>query len=247
MFSYRSAPTSAQIALRGMIDRTRAAGHDVRDVMYGNALIHRSRNTAIAKLRPDAEYVLLVDDDMVPAGNALLALMQHNLPVVSAACTTRVPPVEIAAKVYDAASDQFVPLDALRPNAVLTGQFAVGAAFVLFQASVLAQLAEYYLSARDWLDESARLLNRLHVRTENREKERARKEEIRRAHFARERIIRVFDFPVNDGELQLGEDICVARKLIALGVPVALDTRVMVGHIGEYPYGVWDLGDLEKS
>ncbi len=230
-----------------MLDATKEAGHDVRDFLYGNALIHKSRNTALTKVRDGTEYVFMIDDDMVPQANALLAMMQHDLPVVSAACTTRVPPVEIAAKLYHAESDQFVPLDDLRPNTLLKGPFAVGAACVLFQRKVLDQLIEYFLSARDWMDENRRLLDRLHVRAENREKERRRKEDIRRANYANERAVRVFDFPINDAELQLGEDICVARKLIALGVPVAIDTRVMVGHMGEYPYGVWDLKDLERS
>ena len=75
-----------------------------------------------------------------------------------------------------------------------------------------------------------------------REKERSRKEKIRRERWERDRLLRVFDFPVTDAEDQLGEDIAFSRKLLNLNIPVAIDTSVAVGHLGEYPFGIWDLG-----
>lgn len=208
---------------------------------YGNALIHKSRNKALASIREDADFVLFLDDDMVPEPDALVRFMEHGVPVVSAACTTRVPPVQLAAKVYNEALDQFVPLDALRPGKLISGPFAVGTAFVLIDRRTVELLREYHLSGQDWLDENTRLLNRLHVRSEKREQERARIEGLRRAHWERERMLRIFDFPVSEGELQLGEDMAFARRLLKLGIPVAIDTEVAVGHLGEHMFGVWDL------
>jgi hypothetical protein len=247
----RAASANALAAIYRMRDRTEDAGHATRLLMYGNALIHRSRNNALAaSVRPDADYVLMVDDDMLPEPDALLKLLAHGVPVASAACTTKVPPVALAAKVYDSIADQFVPLDALRPDALCHGPFAVGAAFLLIDRKTIDALIEYHLSAQDWLDENRRLLDRLHVRTEGRERERARKEEIRRAHWERERLVRIFDFPINESELQLGEDIALGRRLLNLKIPVAIDSSVAVGHLGEYAFGPWNLQedlDADKS
>jgi hypothetical protein len=234
------------MAIMGMVSASRKAGHSLNLRTYGNALVHRARNDALATFGAGADYALFVDDDMVPEPEALNQLLAHRVPVVSAACTTRVPPVRLAAKVYDEKSDQFVPLEAIRPDRLVTGQFAVGAAFLLMDRATIESLREYYLSARDWLDENIRLLNRLHVRADLREKERARKEEIRRAHFEREKMLRVFDFPVADSELQLGEDIALSRKLVNLGIPVSIDASVAVGHLGEHTYGPWDLNHEES-
>lgn len=209
--------------------------------MHGNALIHRSRNAALATVADSADYALMVDDDMLPDRDAILRLMERDVPVVSALCTTRVPPVQIAAKKYDAASEQFVPLAALRPDTLVSGEFAVGGAFLLLRRDAIQALREYYLSARDWLAENRRLHDRLHVRADYREKERARKEGIRRAMWDRERFLRVFDYPVIETEQELGEDIAFSRKCLELGIPVAIDTAVPVAHVGDYTYGIWDV------
>lgn len=236
------------MAVMGMVNHSRSKGIDVEYHMYGNALLHSARNKALASIRADADYALLVDDDMLPESTALVQMLEYQadngiMPVVSGLCTTRLKPVVIAAKVWNPQSEQFVPLDWVRENKVITGQFAVGAAFLLMTRAAVDRMVEYYLSARDWLDSERRLMDRLHVRAENREKERARKEEIRRARYASERLLRVFDFPVNDAEQQLGEDIAFSLKLIRLGIPTAIDARFAIGHVGEYPYGVWDLED----
>lgn len=240
-FAYRSAPVSADQAIQFMANRTKKAGVDIELKIFGNALVHASRNKALAGIRPDADYVLFVDDDMCPLPRAALDLMEHERPVVSALCTTRIPPVELAARLWHEPSQQFVPFDQLREDRLFSGQLAVGAAFLMVQRPVIDQLVEYYLSAQDWLDERRRELDRLRVRSEFRENEQARKAEIRRARYVKEQYVRVFDFPVGDDEIQLGEDICLSRRLIALKIPVAIDTQVSVGHIGEYSYGPWDV------
>ena len=245
LFSYRATSANALGAIFGMLAATRMAGHDVQLGFYGNALIHKARNAALATARPDADYVLLIDDDMIPEPQALVKCIGHGAPVVSAACTTRVPPVRHVTLIYEEASDQFLQVEALRPGKLLRGKFAVGGAFLVLSRETLDALREYYLSARDWLADNRRLLDRLHVRTEYRERERAHKESLRRAQWEREKLLRVFDFPVNEAEVQLGEDIAFARKLLALGIPVAIDTEIAVGHLGEQVFGTWNLEGCE--
>lgn len=208
--------------------------------VYGNALIHQARNKALATVRPDA-YAFFLDDDMLPEKDALMRLLADRQPVVSALCTTRMEPVEIAAKVYDQQTDQFAPLSRVKLNKLLVGQFGVGAAFMLMDRPTVDALIEYYMTARDWLDEHQPMFHRLHVRAERREAERVRRSDFRRARWLTEKQLRVFDYMDTDAELQLGEDITLCRKLIKLGIPVALDTSVQVGHLGERPYGIWDV------
>jgi hypothetical protein len=224
-----------------MYNYSRSKGLDVCVRMYGNALIHRARNTALATVRADADFALFVDDDMLPPKRALMKLVAHDVPVVSALCTTRQPPIEIAAKVYNPDEDQFHPLDTVNLTRMVTGQFGVGTAFTLLRRDVIDTLQEYYLSAQDWLCENRRRLDRMHVRAELREKERRHLEAIRRAQYAKDKHLRVFDYLVGENELQLGEDVTLSRRLIQLGIPVSIDGTVIVGHCGEWAYDVYDI------
>lgn len=228
-----------------MVLHAQSQGLDAHVLTFGNALIHRARNQALSCTRPDAA-VLFVDDDMLPAEDALVRLVNAGCPVVSALCTTRVPPVVIAAKVYRAEKDDFGWIDTINLTRVVSGPFAPGTAFLLINRETLDAVREYHLSARDWLDENRNRFNRLSVRAEKREAERKRIENIRRGLWESQRWLRIFDFPVNDGELQLGEDIALGRKLLNLGIPVAIDGTTPVGHLGEKAYSVFDIIDAEE-
>lgn len=245
-FQYRAIPPSADHAFDAMCAATEKL-HDVHVIKGGNALVHVSRNRAIVRIRPDAEWVLFVDDDMVPHSSAAARMLEHNQPVVSAVCTNRQFPVEIAAKIYDKASDRYVPFNWVKPDRLIVGQIAIGAAFLLMSRATIDSLIEHYLTARDWLEDRRREFDRLHVRREIREAERVRKEGIRRELYRARQVVRVFGYPVLDSEEELGEDIGLSRRLIQLGIPVALDSNVLVGHLGEYAYGPWDIGRDEEQ
>jgi glycosyltransferase involved in cell wall biosynthesis len=240
---YRNPPLTALDALDDLAAHTIAQGHDVRiPRLYGSALVHRARNIALTRIRKDADYVLFCDDDMAPERDALVRLLGHGVPVVSALCTTRTIPPCIAAKAYDPERDEFALIEDIRRDKLITGTFGVGAAFLLIQRSALESVLEYHLSGRDWLELNRRQFDRLHVRSENREKERARIEAKRRANWEREGINRVFAFSVNGDELECGEDVHFSRLLMQLGIPVAIDTGCIVGHVGEFSYSAHLLG-----
>jgi hypothetical protein len=248
LFTYRAISSTASLALNQMIQWSEKNGIGIQRWEYGNALIHRSRNDALAAClsswadRPDVTHVLFVDDDMAPEPAALNRLLNLEKPVVSALCTTRkYRSVKLAVKLYDPAKDQFAQLDAINLAHPVTGPFAPGTAFLLIARDVVKQVVEYHLSGRDWLDENRNFLSRLHVRSEVREKERARLEQMRRALWENEKLIRVFDYPVAEDGHQLGEDICFARKLLNLGIDVTIDGTTPVYHMGEYPYSVADI------
>lgn len=229
-----------------MCSATMAGGVDSELKVYGNALIHRSRNTALGLLREGA-HAMFIDDDMLPEADCVLKLLGDQVPVVSALCTTRAFPVRIAAKIYDEERDVFCPLSAVRMNKVLSGKFAVGAACLLVDPATINAVLEYNLSALDWVDENRRAFARMHVRSGMIELERARKEALRRELWKTKRYCRVFDYAVPDNEIELGEDISFSRKLIHLGIDSAIDTGAAVAHIGERPFGIWDVIEEQES
>lgn len=245
LFSYRGANTNALMGIvNGMIPFTKQNGIDCTERIYGNAMIDRSRNGALVAALQDGNvtHVLFCDDDMLPQEDALVRLVDAELPVISALCTTRAyGDVRIACSVYDHQREAFGQLAKIRPDQIVTGPFAPGTGFLLVDRATIEAVIEYHLSANDWLEENVIRLNRLCVRAGAREAERSRLERLRRDRYASKGEVRVFEFAVSENDERLGEDISFGRKLLRLGIQVAIDPRVQVGHVGEYPYGPWDL------
>lgn len=242
--------SQSSFAIQAAVDRALDRGHDIHfppDV-FGSAMITRARNQSLQAMRQKSDFVLFVDDDMVPVQGALVRLVDHNLPVVSALCTTRSIPPKIALKHYDRATDTFSLVENFADNMLAEGPWAVGFGFVLIRRDVLDQVLEYVLSGNDWLDLNRKHLDRLCVRAENREKERARIEERRRALWKNERIAPIFQMPLHD-ELQheIAEDMHFSRLLHALSIKVWVDTGCLVGHIGDFPYSPLQLGVTHGS
>lgn len=232
-------------AIEAMVQTARDRGHDVHfppDV-FGSAMITRARNQSLQAIRQDADYVLFVDDDMVPVQGALTRLIGHNKPVVSALCTTRTIPPELACRHYDKTTDRFSKVSDFDENILVRGPWILGFGFVLIQKPVLDAVIEYVLSGRDWLELNRKVYDRMHVRAENRDRERQRIESARRRLYEAERIAPVFQMPIHD-ELQheIGEDSHFSRLLHLMGVDVWLDTGCLVGHIGDFPYSPIHLG-----
>ncbi|HET6456479.1 MAG TPA: hypothetical protein VFI02_18905 [Armatimonadota bacterium] len=230
-----------------MIHHAETQGHDVKLFLYGNALIHTARNKATGALRPDADFVLFMDDDMLAPDYALTRLVEHNLPAVSGLCTNRNPPVSLVAKVWDAVSKQFRRVTRINMEKVVSGEFAVGGAFLLLKRGVVDQLIEYHLSGQDWLDQNVEMLNILHVRATQRENYVKRLSEVRRMRWEADRYMLLWDFPVGIDGLMLGEDVSFCQKLHRLKVPVAIDGGLHIGHVAEYPFGLWDVLRQERE
>lgn len=247
LFSYRSMGHTCMLAMQCMCRASERAGVTIRLRPYGNAMIHLSRNMAISNLSPDATHALFLDDDMLPKPNALLELLAADKPVISALCTTRGEPITVVGKYYDPETDGFAQIHRVPLDKTVEGSLAPGAAFLLVKKEVIDQVIDYYLSAQDWLVENRRALDRLKVRSENREHERKRIEGERRKNFENDRAVRVFCHPVNEHERELGEDIAFARKLLHLGIPVCIAGATQVGHMGEHPYSVWDIVNQETE
>lgn len=263
MFSYRGmSPAPLQSVLTSMQYLTNHGVKvvdgraDVRNVfgIYGNAMVHSARNTALSQMKRDSDFILLIDDDMNPQPEAMARLIEHNAPVAGALCTTRGFPVELALKFYDPESDMFMQADRIPFRKPTTDSYGVGAAFLALRRDAVDQLIEHYLSAQDWALDNERMFERLGVRREKRMAEQARKSALRREEYERTSdelgrggYIRVFDYPVTDKELQLGEDIGFSRRLLQLGIKVTIDPTIRVGHVGEYSYSLDDYTPQQLS
>lgn len=246
LFTYRSTPFIAHSAIYAMAIHSRLKGIDATLTPYGSALIEDSRNMATAKIRPDADFVMHCDDDMLPRPHCLDWLMKLDAPFAAPLFTTRSEPVSITLKEWDATDKVFKAVgfkDGFQ-NKALKGTFAVGMALTLMRRDCLEAVREYVLSARDWMDEHHGLMDRLHVRLETREKERKRIEAIRREAFAANGTCNIFRRERTDRDDIYGEDISLGRRLIGCGIESVVDTREAnyVGHLGDYAYGPWDFG-----
>lgn len=242
--TYRMFNSNAFACINAMVAYTKHCGHDVAvPAIHGNAMVHRARNQALQPIRKDADWLLMVDDDMAPERDALVKLLENDGPVISALTTTRELPSKLTVTVYDPPADMFRPIIDYKPDSVLHGQFGVGTGFLAVRKGVIDQATEWYLSGRDWLADNRLTLDRLHVRLEPREAERQRIEEKRRKLFADKGYLRIFHYSVHDSQEEHGEDMTFSRNLIRMGVPITVDARVQVGHIGDFPYGPWNLRD----
>ncbi len=245
---YRTMSVSCLSAISQMIRYADFNGYDVRTHLYGNALIHTARNTALAAVRPDADYVLFVDDDMLPEEDSLVRLLRHEKPVVSGLCTSRTPPIGLVCKVWKPEEGQFQPLGKVNIEKVIEGQFAVGAAFLLLSGPTIKALVGYVVSGQAALDQMKGILDFVEVSDAARGRLKTYISNRLRARYVRDKIIQIFDFPYDPMTgLQYGEDIALSRKLIELDIPVAIDGTVCPGHVGEYPFGYWDVMAQEEK
>jgi hypothetical protein len=232
-------------AIADMVQRARVRGHDVhfpQDV-FGSSLITRSRNRSLRHVRWDGDFVLFVDDDMLPMQGALTRLMGHNVPVVSALCTTRTIPATLTVKHYDSETGDFKVVDQFQEETLIKGPWAPGFGFILIKTSVLKFILEYVLGAHDWLDSNRKLFDRLHSRAEFREAERERLAAVRRRMWEAEQYAPVFQLPLHtERQQEIGEDSYFAKMLHQTGTEVWLDTGCLVGHVGEFPYSPLNFG-----
>lgn len=226
-------------AVRQMIQRAEEFGHDIHfpEDVYGSASVARSRNLSLMKVRDDSDFVLFIDDDMIPEPGALNSLIKHDAAVASALCVSRsFPPSLNARLLLDGKFTEIVPEAVI--GRVVQGTFAFGFGFVLVKRSFLREIVEYVLSGRDWLQLNINMLNRLNVRSETRERERLRIEAVRREKYAAEKFVPVFQEHLNDDQNLVSEDFHFSLLVMALGVEVVLDASVLVGHMGDFPYTI---------
>lgn len=249
ILSYRSTPVSLWPRFMMAESYCRAKGIQTEMMIYGHALVHRARNSAMTQLLElGCDYVVFVDDDMRLEANDIYRLVSQDKPVISGLLTTRDLPVHLTAKVWDESAGKFAQMDHCKMR--ITGKFATGAAFLAIRKDAAGILIDRYLRALDWMEDNRPALDRMHVRSEYRERERVRIERLRRALWESDREARIFEFPVLDSNhIQTGEDIALGLRLIQAGIDVTIDPEIAPRHVGEYGFGIADyepVGDGTK-
>lgn len=248
--SYRNVKTDCFQALVGMINHTRENGHDAQLAeIYNNSYPHWARNDGLSRIRKDCEAVLFCDDDMLPERDSLVRLVNDDLPVVSGLCTSRGFPVKLCLMAYDVKADTFKAVERVDQDRVMVGKLAVGAAFLLVKREVIDNVAAQWLSARDWLEDNREAFDRMRVSQFQRDQEQQRIAAMR-AEFVASGANRsnpvIFNLKDTDSGYQFGEDVGFCRRAIQLGYPIAVDTTVQVGHVGDFPYHPMHLGIMHN-
>lgn len=242
-FSYRTASLQGIMCLMAMCNEMIARQKDlnVRLLMYGNSLIHKARNRALAETRPGS-HVLMVDDDMAFQPSDGLTLIRRNLPVVSGLATNRRPPLWIIPKIWNERELGYERCeDLIDMRGIVQGEFAVGGAFLFLSRETIDAVVKQYLTAADWAADNKAMFDRMGIGHMVRNRERQRRADLREKQFKEKNLLRVFTHSVNDHEMELSEDISFSDRLRYLKIPVAIDGSVRIGHLGEYPFGVWDI------
>lgn len=238
---YKTLKEGAHNAIARMCAFSKQNGIDLAEpILRSSSLIEETRNMALSQTRKDVDYILFCDDDMVPEHDSLVRLVKHELPLVSALTTTKdiLPPM-LSVRAYSPEEDRFVVVEQIRPNAVVKGQLGVGCGFMMFSREVRDAVVQEWHDARDWAADHEDTFKRLHVPVKMRDKERQRMAELRKGLGV---APQVFSRDTTKSGHKLGEDISFCRRVLRLGYEIAVDTSVQVGHLGDFPYGPWNLG-----
>lgn len=236
--AYRVTDPQCMREIMAAVSECNRAGWQVQFDTYGSSLLHQARNKAMAQV--ESEFAVFIDDDMVPERKAIVKLLELNAPVASAVCTTRGFPVKLCVRHFNQAENAFHMMDQVPWDRTISGPFGVGAAFLAVRRDVIEKLTEHYLTAQDWVLDNRLVHDRMCVRADRIERERKRKEERRRSFFDKDKYARVFSYPIQDDELECGEDIGFSMRLMQLGIQVTIDPTIRVGHKGDYVYSTSD-------
>lgn len=205
--------------------------HIVMRPLIASSVVHWVRNQLVANLYASQipfDYVLFMDDDMVPPPEALKILLERQVDVVGAVCTVRQDPPLPNARFYE--PDKFIFQTADIDQAGFWNVGAVGTGFMLLSKKVLDDVGEYTLSqryAKKFMGMS--------------EQEAERREKVERARCAGDNNQFWFEFlkhPTGHGEI--GEDISFCLKARECGYEIYADSTFAVGHIGSYAFGLQD-------
>lgn len=204
----------------------------VPDPGVSSSVVHWVRNELLVrrfKTGTPFDYVLFMDDDMVPAEDTLVRLLSHGVDIVAGACTVRYDPPMPNFRAYDPATYTYtVASEWHKEGLIQVG--AVGTGFMLIRRHTLGLIADYYLNCeheKRFFGMSEEVAKRI--------------SEQRWATLEKTHNAWWFEFlkhPLGEGEF--GEDVSFCFKAMQQGVQIYVDTTVQPGHVGEYIYGIPD-------
>lgn len=118
---------------------------------YGS-IIPMNRNKLIAKaIENDADYVLLIDSDMVFGEDSLVQLLKHKRDIVSALCVAKTPPFNPVAKVLNKDGGYTIRAG-LDEGRFYSDIDMVGAAYLLIKIDVFSKIKKPYFAMPEFMD-----------------------------------------------------------------------------------------------
>jgi hypothetical protein len=218
-------------ALDKMLAYSKDFCHVVMRPLIASSVVHWVRNQLLANLYASNipfDYVLFMDDDMTPPPEAIQILLERKVDIVSAICTVRQDPPLPNARYMSEKTFQFQTADIDQPGFWNVG--AVGTGFMLITKKALDIIGEYTLS----LAYDKKFLGM-------REERALEIEKAERERCAKDNNQFWFQFlrhPSGCGEM--GEDMSFCFKARECGFEVYGDSTFLVGHIGNYAFGLQD-------
>ena len=223
-------------SINGMMAYMRQKGYRVSMYQSDSALVAKGRNDSVAAaVELKADYLMFIDSDMTFERNHIEMLLEHDRDVVGGLCTKRVAPFTSTVYFFREEAAEYVPVDAADPNALvldaLTECDGTGSAFLLIKMSVFDKLRQPYFAMppAGWLEIV----------------EAARKTVVTGAN---KEMVALRDAVNKSDGLDgfTGEDLFFCNQLRGADIKVAVDTGVLIGHIGDYPFTYLDrLGLVE--
>lgn len=223
-----------------------------------SALVHEARNRAVNVVRDDADFILMVDDDMaVQYPETLVEMLEvmetRQLDVVTPLTCKRQFPILLAtSKLTDyngtlrstpVSIDEIMEAEAKGEKLAPITPVLGGGAFLLMRAKVLTAAMRAHLDARDWVLEHDEQFTRMGLGRGVVEQERRFIAALRWQDYNLNKHHTLFHFPYNGDCTYLnGEDWQFTLFLYQLGFPTTLLPQVMVEHVGEFPYSPRLLG-----
>lgn len=218
-------------ALDRMLAYSKDFCHVVMRPLIASSVVHWVRNQLVANLYASNipfDYVLFMDDDMVPPPDALKVLLDRKVDVVGAICTVRQDPPLPNARFMSEKTFQFQTADIDQPGFWHVG--AIGTGFILLSKKVLDAVGEYTLTQAYW--------KKFHGMSEERAIEVEKAERERHEKDNNKFWFEFLKHPSGQGEM--GEDMSFCFKARECGFEIYGDSTINVGHIGSYAYSLQD-------
>jgi hypothetical protein len=232
--AYKTRVGEAWDAVERMILASRGHCRPFIEPRYTSSVVHWTRNSELAgllKSRKPFDYVLFIDDDIIPEPDYLVKMVSHKKDFVGAACTVRRDPPVPNFRIYTPENYTFHTCFNWKANELIGGlDYGIGAGMILISHDCLKKVAEYYINCeyeKKFYGLSGDMLEKLQA---GRQEEATKTGDFWWFEFLKH--------PLGRGEF--GEDIAFCFKMIQLGLPVYIDTSLQPKHVGDYGYSLSD-------
>lgn len=230
--AYRTPDARMKDSLMQMVEKTRQHGVTVYAAgSIQSSVVHWTRNRLLGELLKSGKpwtHVLYIDDDMVVDPDDLLRLLSHKQDIVAGLCTRRQDPPLPNALLWNGETKKYDRIWEWEQGTLLKGKIAGGTGLMLISRHATEQVAQAYFDCLWEIDNYGLSGEKLETIKAHRLKA-----------FDDEKICYWFRFLGTAQEM--GEDVSFCHIAIHYcGLDVCVDTNVLPGHLGLYPFSIRD-------